>query len=347
MKAKKLSSGMWNVQVYVGTDENGKRIRKSFTAPTKKEAEFLAANFKAHHQEITRDSSAMTLAEAIDRYIEFKGGTISPSTIRGYRNIQKNTFKGIMNIKLSKLTAVKIQQAINFELTSKKEKTLRNQTGLIKSVIKMYAPNLNLTSLTLPQREKFEAQELTLKEVVILLKAIKEDSCAIPLYFAVCGGLRASEIVGLTWGDYDIKKRYISIRTALVPNEKNTMVKKGTKTTNSTRGFTIPAFLAEKLEKCMNINPEAPIVQVSLPCIRTHLDRICADNGLPHVRLHDLRHVNASVMSFLNIPLKYALARGGWDDINTMDKIYQYAFSDEQKNIDDRINDFFTDAINS
>lgn len=48
-KAKKLPSGSWRAQVFVGLDENGKQIRKSFTAPTKKEAEFLAAEFKARH----------------------------------------------------------------------------------------------------------------------------------------------------------------------------------------------------------------------------------------------------------------------------------------------------------
>ena len=113
MKAKKLPSGSWNVQVFVGFDENGKKIRKSFTAPTKKEAEYLAASFKAHHQEVTRDSTAMTLSEAIDKYIKFKGATISPSTVRGYRNIQKNTFKSIMHVKINKLTVNKIQEAIN------------------------------------------------------------------------------------------------------------------------------------------------------------------------------------------------------------------------------------------
>lgn len=347
MKAKKLPSGSWNVQVFVGVDQNGKRIRKSFTAPTKREAEYLAASFKAHHQEITRDSSSMTLSEGIDKYIEFKGGTLSPSTIRGYRNVQKNNFRSIMCIKLNKLTVNKIQAAINLEIGSKKPKTLQNQIGFIKSVLKMYAPSLNLSAITLPQKEKFEAQELTMKEVVCLLKAIRDDPCAIPLFLAMCGGLRASELIGLTWADYSTIKKTIAVRKAIVPDENNKLVKKGTKTTESKRTFEIPAFLAELLDKRINIDLNAPIITVSLPCIRSHLDKICMRNGIPHIRLHDLRHINASIMGFLGIPLKYALERGGWDDVNTMDKIYQYSFSDEKKMVDDKINRFFTDAINS
>lgn len=345
MKAKKLPSGSWNVQVFVGTDQNGKRIRKSFTAPTKKEAEYLAASFKAHHQEITRDSSAMMLTEAIDRYIEFKGGTLSPSTVRGYRNVQKNNFKSIMYLKLNKLTVNKIQAAINKEIGNKKPKTIQNQIGFIKSVLKMYIPTLSLSSITLPQKEKYEAQELTMKEVICLLKAIQNDSCAVPLYLAICGGLRASELLGLTWMDYNTVRRTISVRKAIVPDENNDLVKKGTKTVESKRTFEIPDFLAEMLDKNINIDQNTPILTVSLQCVRTHLDKLCRKNNIPHVRLHDLRHINASIMGFLNIPLKYALERGGWDDINTMDKIYQYSFSDERKMVDDKINNFFTDAL--
>lgn len=346
-KAKKLPSGSWNVQVFVGIDQNGKKIRKSFTAPTKKEAEYLAASFKAHHQEITRDSSAMTLSEAIDKYIEFKGGTLSPSTIRGYRNVQKNNFPSIMCMKLNKLTVNNIQAAINSEIGSKKPKTLQNQIGFIRSVLKMYVPSLNLSAITLPQKEKYEAQELTMKEVICLLKAIRDDSCAVPLLLAICGGLRASELIGLTWSDYSTTKKTIAVRKAIVPDENNRMVKKGTKTTEGKRTFEIPLFLAELLDKHINIDANAPIVTVSLPCIRNHLDKICTMNSIPHIRLHDLRHINASIMGFLGIPLKYALERGGWDDVNTMDKIYQYSFSDEKKMVDDKINQFFTDAINS
>ena len=45
-KAKKLPSGSWRVRVYSGKDLFGKDTYKSFTAATKKEAEYLAAEFQ-------------------------------------------------------------------------------------------------------------------------------------------------------------------------------------------------------------------------------------------------------------------------------------------------------------
>ena len=186
-KAKKLPSGNWNVQVFVGLDENGKKIRKSFTAPTRKEAEFLAAEFQARHKEIARDKSAMTLSEGIDKYIEFKGNTLSPSTISGYRIIQRNAFPQIMSIKMNELNIGTIQAAINKEVNQKSPKTIANELSLIKSVIKMYAPYLSLNGLTLPQKEKFEAQQLTLSETITLFKAIgKSLTNTLYLYCLQC-----------------------------------------------------------------------------------------------------------------------------------------------------------------
>ncbi|MBQ8135188.1 MAG: site-specific integrase [Clostridia bacterium] len=343
MKAKKLPSGSWNVQVFVGLDQNGKKIRKSFTAPTKKEAEYLAASFKAHHQEVTRDSTAMTLSEAIDKYIEFKGATLSPSTIRGYRFIQRKSLQAIMNIKINKLTLNMIQAAVNAEIKEKKAKTLKNEIGLVKSVLKMYAPSLSLNGLTLPQRERFEAQELTLQEVTVLFNSILNDDLAIPLLLALCCGLRASEINALKWSDYDKKIQTIYIHSATVRGEDGSYVTKGTKTTNSTRTISIPEFLSARLNSS-EITSDY-IVNASQSAIRRHLDKICKENNIPHVRLHDLRHINASIMLYLNVPSKYALERGGWDDIKTMDKIYQFTFKDEKKIVDSRINNFFENAI--
>ena len=56
-KAKQLPSGSWRVQIYAGEDDNGKPIRKSFTAPTKKEAEFMALNYQVHNKEIRQNTS--------------------------------------------------------------------------------------------------------------------------------------------------------------------------------------------------------------------------------------------------------------------------------------------------
>ena len=69
MKAKKLPSGNYRVQVVAGHDENGKRIMKSFTAEKEWEALKMADDFiNEHRPEAYTDS--MTVYDAFNYYIE-------------------------------------------------------------------------------------------------------------------------------------------------------------------------------------------------------------------------------------------------------------------------------------
>ena len=86
--AKKLPSGNWRVNLFVGKDINGKRIYKSFTAETKKQAEFLAAEYNLKRKEKPKE---ITVGDAIDGYIASKENVLSPSTIVGYKNIRKKS----------------------------------------------------------------------------------------------------------------------------------------------------------------------------------------------------------------------------------------------------------------
>ena len=81
--AHQLPSGAWRCQVYAGKDPAGKRQFLSFTASTKREAELEALTYQLHYQEISKDATAMTLQEAMTKYIESKSNVLSPSTIRG------------------------------------------------------------------------------------------------------------------------------------------------------------------------------------------------------------------------------------------------------------------------
>ena len=110
-KAKKLPSGSWRVLVYAGLDEQGKRKYESFTAPTKKEAEFLASEFR-FKQKKKINPGDMTLGEAIDAYIAKKDGVLSPSTIAGYKKIRRTRFQELMGVKLKSLTTEALEQAV-------------------------------------------------------------------------------------------------------------------------------------------------------------------------------------------------------------------------------------------
>ena len=82
--AKQMPSGKWRVQVFLGTDENGKKRKKSITAPTGWQAEKLAAEIM---QDLQTTRSRFTVAQAVRGYIDSKRNVLSPSTVYGYENI--------------------------------------------------------------------------------------------------------------------------------------------------------------------------------------------------------------------------------------------------------------------
>ena len=84
MKAVKLPSGNWRIQVYLGKTEDEKKIRKSFTGENRKQVEAEAHQFLISHEEVTRSDSFGVMAE---RFIEDRRAVLSPSTIRSYIHI--------------------------------------------------------------------------------------------------------------------------------------------------------------------------------------------------------------------------------------------------------------------
>ena len=59
----------YSVQVYIGRDENEKRIYKRFTADSKKEVESLAAAYKREVEKQAKISRKITLREACEKYL--------------------------------------------------------------------------------------------------------------------------------------------------------------------------------------------------------------------------------------------------------------------------------------
>ena len=106
-KAKKLPSGKWRTQVYDYTevlpDGKKKKHMRSFTADTKKESEYLASQFAFTKK--STPTTAMTLIEGIDRYIETYSEVLSATTISGYKTIKDNAFKTVMNVPISRINS--------------------------------------------------------------------------------------------------------------------------------------------------------------------------------------------------------------------------------------------------
>lgn len=330
MKAKRLPSGSYRVQVYDSTTKK----YLSFTEKTEDEAIYQATLWKTKRNR--SKSLKLTVGECIDQYIASKTNVLSPSTISGYKRIKKNCFAELERVYLSDLTQQMIQLHVNTLALRLSPKSVRNAHGLLSAVLNVFAPELNVRT-TLPQKQK---QIKALPPVKDVINAIKGTDIELPCLMALWLGMRMSEIKGAKRSN--IKGNILTVRDTVIQVDGELIERRQTKTVESTRQLRLPQCIIDLIEQL----PEGQDQLVTMPhsTIRHHFDRVQEDAGLPHICFHDLRHMNASVMLALNIPDKYAMERGGWSSTNIMKSVYQHTFSNEREAADQKIDEFF-DAL--
>lgn len=331
MKAKKLPSGNWRVQVMV----NGKSI--SVTAPTEDEAMYEALLLKTGKKEV--QSTSPTVGQCIDEYIKSKENILSPTTIDGYRRSKRNNLAELCDIPISELTALDIQKQVNKLALNKSPKTVINAHGFLVSVLNVYAPELRVKT-TLPKKQKIIKQLPDVKDV---LKAIHGTEVELPCLLAVWCTLRMSEVRGLKKSD--INNGALVVHDTIVTVKGKHIKKSQTKTTESTRLVRLPYYLQLLINQ---LPPEQEyLTLLSGQAIYKRFVRLLESKNVKHMSFHDLRHMDASIMVALGVPDKYAMERGGWSSPHIMKSVYQHTFSAERQAVDDKIDDFFNSIIDT
>lgn len=337
-KAKKLPSGNWRVRVYAGDDETGKKIYKSFTAPTKKEAEYMASEYLMTGKKKAASAGDMTLREAYERYIDSKCNVLSPSTVREYKSCANRDLQELMPMKIKDLTQEDVQRAISRMAIDHSPKSVRNAHGLLSSVLGAYYPEFQLFT-RLPQKKKSDTVIPTEAEVNALLKASEGKHLHRAILLGAVGTLRRSEICALTKAD--IRGNGVMVNKAMVMDENKQYVIKTTKTTAGTRFVELPKYVIDELKAV----PDERVYNYS-PATLTNKFVLLTEKVLgKKFRFHDLRHYSASVLHAMGVPDLYIMKRGGWDSRETLDRIYQHILTDEQKKYNEKIMEKFTDAF--
>lgn len=339
-KAQKMTSGNYFIRLRLG----GETV--CITEPTEKEcirqAQFVKSEYLAgKRQAEQKTDDAPTLTKAIDNYIESRSNTLSPVTVRGYRIIQKNRFKDIMDIPVDQLTDW--QRIINREAGVCAPKTLKNAWGFIRSVIEdatgKYPPDVKLPA-PIPPDKPF----LSPDQIKTFVAAVKDTPYAVPCLLGLCS-LRASEIEALDWADIPPNPEFIRVSGAVVLNEENKKVRKRTnKNATSTRN--VPVMipeLAKALER--DRKPSGSLMGMHQNSLRYGIAKICKENDLPDIGIHGLRHSFASLAYHLQIPEKIAMEIGGWADATTMHKIYTHIARADITRYQTKMTDFFYGKI--
>lgn len=339
--AKKLPSGQWRTLVYDFTDNFGKRHYESFTADTKKESEYMAAEFALNKRNRKKDKvPGITFQQAREEYIKSNIGILSPSTLRGY-NQMRTYFACLDNKNLSKIDQETVQEwADNFASTHA-PKTVKNAHGLISAVIRSYNKDFQLNT-RLPKKKKVTYYVPTEAEIMRLVEFLRENDEEMlkAVLLAAFGTLRRSEVCGLSADD--IKGNIIHVSGARVQDIDNKYVDKDTtKNETSDRYIVLPEFV-------INTMPDFGKVVLLEPNVITERHKRYLEMlNIHHFRFHDLRHYSASIMHAIGIPDQYIMARGGWSSDAVLKGIYRGTMDDYEKAFTEKTNEHFSNMCNT
>ncbi len=335
--AKKTKSGKYRITIYDYRDSTGKVHQKTFTADTKREAERMANAYKEGPQ-----LSDLTVGEAILKYIESKKPVISPSTYRSYKSIYRTHFESSRfgAVKLTSLDSITIQRFISdLDL---KPKTVKNINGLLKPALTMFMPYKHFAT-TLPAAIEPDLYTPMTSEVDYLIDSIRKDR-RLCLFTMLCafGPLRRSEACGIKYEDINYNTNTITIRRARIRNDdKEWVYRERPKTDKSYRAVIYPSEVIKAIGRGFGyvLDEDTPAA------LSDRFARARDRAGLPHFRVHDLRHYAASLFHAIGIPDQYIMARGGWKTDHMMKRVYRDTLSDVEKEMNQRAVEYFNQNI--
>ena len=313
MKIRRLPSGNYNAQVYIG-EINGKKKWKSFTDPDKATVRRLASEYADRKDKATPE----TLVDALERYLNAKKAVLSPYTVKGYKNIIKKVKQADMaslNADLGRPEAQKLVTAF----TGLSQKTIRNRMGLISAAVRF--AGYNMPPVTYPQKKKVETHIPTEAEMQKVMAAASGTELEIPIALGMMG-LRRGEICALQLSD--LNKNTLHIHAAAVDIGGKVTIKYP-KTYDSDRYVTIPFALANKIRK------QGYVTDLTPEQLSYHFINFLKKQDVEHFRFHDLRHFFAS---YCHNVLKLSDAQiqqlGGWKTDHVMKRVYIQSMQEDK-----------------
>lgn len=344
MKATKLPSGNYRVQVVLGIDINGKRVVKSVTRSTKQQCLIDAQKIKECGFE-----KRLTVFECIEQYIQ-NSPFLSPTTIAGYEKILRFAFPSIMDVYLDELTKAKVQNAINLEAQRKNRngktisaKTVHNEYGLLRSALADKDIKFNVR---LPK--VYHKNEI-LPPPAQVINAIKGTDIELPCLLAMWMSLRLSEVMGICYED--IKGDLLCINRVRVRVNNKEVYKDYAKNDTSIRILKIPPYILQLINNTKanrltaNNGDFTPLFLFTGNALHHKFIKLMKKHNLD-LTFHDLRHYYASIsLTMLGLPSKIVQINGGWSNPATLNKIYSQGFESSMADAFVTLNDYFMEEI--
>ncbi len=345
---------------YIGKDVftgKEKRIsKKGFR--TKREAENYCIKLKSEFLEVGfKSNQDYTFQDVYDLFDEQYKRKVKDTTY--YRNtlhFNKHILPFFASMKVKDIKLVVCQKFINGLSENFKKATVKHYS-ILASMILDYAVKLEIiatnymkyTEIPRMKEETKQDNYYTKSELLEFLEVVK-NNYSLELYctFRVLAftGIRCGELCALTWKDFDLKNKTLSI------NKNLTYVKGGytvseTKTKSSNRIIYLDNETVEVLKQFRKQRSFVPldtsVFNKKPELLKYYLNGICAKKpNLKRITLHGFRHTHATLLYESGIDVKDISNRLGHSNIKTTLDIYTHLTEDKKKDVTDKFSKFMS-----
>lgn len=270
------------------------------------------------------DKSEMLLGDYIADWLERHKPNIKTNTYDAYSHMNTRHIKQYFadkGLKLKDIKPMHLQEYINVKLKEVSPNTVCKHLTLLKTAMQDAVVNDLIKSnpaykVKPPKKEKPKHDFYTADELIQLLEAVKGTEIEVPIFLAVMFGLRRGEVVGLRWSDIDFENQTLTINgsvtrqkygdkildvfdTALKTEASHSVYNLNNKVCDYLynlyrRNMNLISNVDDyKTFVCVNAIGE----RLKLDYITHKFDKLLKQNGLRHIRFHDLRHSALSLLA--------------------------------------------------
>lgn len=303
----KRKDGRFEARIYLGRDQSGKRISRSFYGRTAQEAQLKLTAF---YRLIVPEYSVteMTVKELLSEWLEIIRTRVRTSTYANYRlKVEKHLIPAFGSIGCCDLRVKHIYDFIELKRSEGlSDRYISDMITLLKSVFRYANREYNIKNmvegLTMHKAAKAEVRVLSEAELVVLKRYILEhqDTSALGVAMSLFMGLRIGELCALKWECVDIENRVVYINRTLQRikcfdgSRKTALVIGEPKSKSSRRVIPIPDVLMQLLIK-FRADKDIYILSgrtapIEPRTMQYRFAKLLKNANLPSVHFHSLRH---------------------------------------------------------
>lgn len=297
--------------------------------------------------------------EWIDTYLP----NVEETTRVGYKTKLRCYIKPYLgNIMIKSLRAEHVQRMINDMLArGLSPKNIRDtfnniNAAMKKAVVLRMIPYNPCEGVVLPKRKKYKAKVYDLEMIHKLLDIATGTDMYIPILLCVMVGLRRGEMLALRWEHIDFENKVISVKSNMV-NGENGYIIKAPKSEAGIRDIQIgdevinalkrakTQYLADKIE-CGALFQDLQFIvrqpdgsPMSPDAMTRKWRRFIVAHNLPDIRLHDLRHSNATALIQAGVNPRVVQQRLGHSDVSITLNTYTHVLPDMDKDAAQKLDD--------